>query len=53
MIDKIFTRITYEYTTKKTWDILKEEFRGTDKIRFIKLQYLITELEMMNINEGF
>ena len=27
-------------TTKKAWDILEEEFSGTDKVCSIKLQYL-------------
>ncbi|XP_030516486.1 uncharacterized protein LOC115729991 [Rhodamnia argentea] len=49
----VFPRIIGANTAKKAWEILREEFEGSDKVRTIRLQTLRRDFEnsKMKVNE--
>jgi hypothetical protein len=49
---EIFPRISNEETSKAAWDLLKIEFKGTAKVRAVKLQSLRRDFEYMKMNES-
>nr|XP_011468553.1 PREDICTED: uncharacterized protein LOC101298924 [Fragaria vesca subsp. vesca] len=49
--DAIFSRIANERTTKGAWDVLKVEFKGSDKVTAVKVQSLRRDFEYSRMNE--
>nr|XP_011470671.1 PREDICTED: uncharacterized protein LOC105353321 [Fragaria vesca subsp. vesca] len=49
--DAIFPRIANERTAKGAWDVLKVEFKGSDKVRAVKVQFLRRDFEYTRMNE--
>lgn len=49
--DDIFPCIAQQATSKATWDILKLEFIGDKKVRFVKLQGLRREFEHLRMKD--
>ncbi|XP_024179138.1 uncharacterized protein LOC112185163 [Rosa chinensis] len=49
--DEIFPRITNEETAKAAWDVLLLEFKGSEKVRAVKLQSLRRDFEYTRMNE--
>ncbi|XP_024162529.1 uncharacterized protein LOC112169713 [Rosa chinensis] len=49
--EEIFPRISNEETTKAAWDVLLLEFKGSEKVRVVKLQYLRRDFEYTRMNE--
>ncbi|XP_020263269.1 uncharacterized protein LOC109839251 [Asparagus officinalis] len=47
--DSIFPRISNEETAKAAWDILQEEYRGSEKVRTVKLQTIRKEFEQISM----
>ena len=45
MIEIVFPKIAAENYAKEAWDILETNFKGTDKVRTIKLQNIRREFE--------
>ena len=45
MIETIFFKIAIENYAKEAWDILEMNFKGTDKVRVVKLQNIRREFE--------
>ncbi|XP_042006030.1 uncharacterized protein LOC121754790 [Salvia splendens] len=52
MAESIFPRISGAQTSKEAWDILKEEYHGSEKVRHLKLQTLRRDLENMTMKES-
>ncbi|GAV79344.1 DUF4219 domain-containing protein/UBN2 domain-containing protein, partial [Cephalotus follicularis] len=50
--DSIFPRIMNSTSAKEAWDTLQDEFKGTVKIRAIKLQTLRRYFENLRMTEG-
>ncbi|KAM0017627.1 putative RNA-directed DNA polymerase [Helianthus debilis subsp. tardiflorus] len=50
--DQLFSRIAAASTAKETWDILKMEFQGDEKVKAIKLQGLRREFENLSMHDG-
>ncbi|KAM1223481.1 hypothetical protein PS2_042180 [Malus domestica] len=50
--DQIFPRIVNEETSKGAWDILKQEFRGDEQVRSVKLQGLRREFEYTRMKDN-
>ncbi|GAV65593.1 UBN2 domain-containing protein, partial [Cephalotus follicularis] len=50
--DSIFPRIMNSTSAKEAWDTLQDEFKGTVKIRAIKLQTLRRDFENLRMTEG-
>lgn len=50
--DTNFSRIMGATTSKEAWDLLKEEFQGTAKVRSIKLQTMRRDLENLKMKES-
>ncbi|KAK2969899.1 hypothetical protein RJ640_009845 [Escallonia rubra] len=48
----IFPRITVATVAKEAWDILQNEFKGSDKVIFIKLQSLWKDFDILLMKEG-
>ena len=48
---KIFSRIIRANTSKEAWEILKNEFKGSNKIIFIRLQSLRKDFDTLLIKE--
>lgn len=49
---EIFPRISEAKTAKESWDTLQEEFRGSEKVRTIKLQSLRRALGNIQMKES-
>lgn len=49
--DSIFPRIMRASTAKEAWEILQQEFHGSDKVQPIKLQNLRREFENIKMKE--
>nr|XP_011460338.1 PREDICTED: uncharacterized protein LOC105350323 [Fragaria vesca subsp. vesca] len=49
--DAIFPRIANERIAKGAWDVLKVEFKGSDKVRAVKVQSLRRDFEYTKMNE--
>ncbi|XP_062005962.1 uncharacterized protein LOC133723153 [Rosa rugosa] len=49
--DEIFPRISNEETAKAGWDVLLLEFKGSEKVRAVKLQSLRRDFEYTRMNE--
>ncbi|XP_020266700.1 uncharacterized protein LOC109842207 [Asparagus officinalis] len=47
--DSIFPRISNEETAKAAWDILQEEYHGSEKVRAVKLQTIRKEFEQISM----
>ena len=45
MIETIFPKIAAENYSKEAWDILEMNFKGTNKVRVMKLQMIKREFE--------
>ena len=45
MKETIFPKIAAENYAKKAWDILEKNFKGTDKVRLVKLLMIKSEFE--------
>ena len=52
LADEMFPRIMGATSAKEAWDILKEEFHGSEKIRIVKLQTLRRELENIKMKDS-
>lgn len=50
--DTNFSRIMGATTSKEAWDLLKEEFQGTAKVRSVKLQTMRRELENLKMKDS-
>ncbi|GAV70935.1 DUF4219 domain-containing protein/UBN2 domain-containing protein, partial [Cephalotus follicularis] len=50
--DSIFPRIMNSTSAKEAWDTLQDEFKGTVKIRAVKLQTLRRDFENLRMTEG-
>ncbi|GAV66437.1 DUF4219 domain-containing protein/UBN2 domain-containing protein, partial [Cephalotus follicularis] len=50
--DSIFPRIMNSTSAKEVWDMLQDEFKGTVKIRAVKLQTLRRDFENLRMTEG-
>ncbi|GAV70587.1 UBN2 domain-containing protein, partial [Cephalotus follicularis] len=50
--DSIFPRIMNSTSAKEAWDTLQDDFKGTVKIRAIKLQTLRRDFENLRMTEG-
>jgi Reverse transcriptase (RNA-dependent DNA polymerase)/gag-polypeptide of LTR copia-type/Integrase core domain/GAG-pre-integrase domain len=48
----LFLRISSATTSKKAWDILQEEFEGTDKMKAVKLQTLRRQFQNLQMKES-
>lgn len=49
--DEIFPRISNERTSKAAWDVLSLEYRGSDKVRAVKVQSIRRDFEYTKMNE--
>nr|XP_011459881.1 PREDICTED: uncharacterized protein LOC105350146 [Fragaria vesca subsp. vesca] len=49
--DAIFPRIANERTAKGAWNVLKVEFKGSNKVRDVKVQSLGRDFEYTRMNE--
>ncbi|XP_016548996.1 uncharacterized protein LOC107848767 [Capsicum annuum] len=49
--ESIFTRIMACETAKKAWDMLKQEFQGSDRTRQMQILNLRKEFEMLKVKE--
>ncbi|XP_024159212.1 uncharacterized protein LOC112166566 [Rosa chinensis] len=49
--NEIFPRISNEETTKAAWNVLLLEFKGSEKVRAVKLQSLRRDFEYTRMNE--
>ncbi|GAV80880.1 UBN2 domain-containing protein, partial [Cephalotus follicularis] len=50
--ETIFTRIVGVSTAKEAWDILKEEFQGSDRTRAIRLMHLRRDFANLKMKES-
>ncbi|TXG63524.1 hypothetical protein EZV62_010518 [Acer yangbiense] len=51
-LDEMFPRIMGATSAKEAWDILKEEFHGSEKVRIVKLQTLRRELKNIKMKDS-
>lgn len=49
--EEIFPRIVAPTTAKEAWDKLEEEFKGSEKVRAVRLQALSREFENLRMKE--
>nr|KYP43171.1 hypothetical protein KK1_035407 [Cajanus cajan]KYP45452.1 hypothetical protein KK1_033023 [Cajanus cajan] len=49
--DTIFLRIMGATTAKEAWTTLQEEYKGSEKVRAVKLQTLWRNFELLNTKE--
>ena len=47
-----FEKIASATTSKETWDTFKKVFKGTDRVKQVRLQTLCGELESMKMKES-
>ena len=47
-----FEKFAWETTSKEAWDTLEKVFKGTERVKQVRLQTLCAELESMKINES-
>ena len=52
MIETIFPKIATIDYEKKAWDIHEENFKGTDKVRVVKLQMIRREFENLQMRDN-
>ena len=50
--DEIFPRISNERTSKAAWDALSLEFKGSDKVRAVKVQSIRRDFEYTRMNDS-
>ncbi|KAM5569751.1 hypothetical protein ABKV19_016986 [Rosa sericea] len=49
--DEIFPRVSNEIKAKDAWDVLEKEYRGTTKVRAVKLQHLRRDFEYARMKD--
>ncbi|XP_050136616.1 uncharacterized protein LOC126612250 [Malus sylvestris] len=49
--DEIFPRISNETSAKSTWDVLEKVYRGSTKIRVVKLQFFRRDFEYIRMKD--
>ena len=52
MTETVFPKIAVENYAKEAWDILEMNFKGTDKVRIVKLHNIRREFENLQMKEN-
>lgn len=52
MIEIVFPKIAAANYAKKAWDVLEMNFKGTDKVKVVKLQMIKREIENLQMSDN-